>query len=262
MDLELITRPLVLPDLKEIKLQQEVIIERGKQAIQRVNGAVVITSIQQQATVLELLRDIRGNIKAAKTKFKEVKDPLNVTKKALDSWEHEMIDPWELLEGQLSVANSNFILSQKREADEKRKEQQRAAEEEARRTAEVLAKCQREERERLALIEAAKLEAQGYAGAADATLEAAIAEEQPIVVPAPVVASYVPVETAKVAGISSRANYSCKVVDLAALVRHCVENPALILMFLTSNDIALNAQARALKDNFQIPGCELVMKYV
>lgn len=200
---------------------------------------IIIQNAEQQAGALELLKRIRGTIKSAKEKFKSIKDPMNAMKNAVLSLEHEIIDPWEAAESKLSTANSNFILAEKRRAEEESREASRKL---------------REEQERIALEEAEVAEFFGETEEAERIIEQAVARPAPSVSIAP--------QTAKVAGISSRVNYSAKIVDLKAFVEYCASKPELIPIYLEANQTALNQLARQRRNEFTMPGCEVVEKYV
>lgn len=230
-NLNVITAPVSLPDFSEISKAQAPLIEQA--------ATVVIQNVEQQTKALELLKDIRSNIKAAKEKFKSIKDPMNAAKNAVLAWEHEIIDPWEATEAKLSKANSDFLIAEKKRADDEAREAARKI---------------REEQERAALEEAQRLADSGKNEQAETVIEEAIAAPAPIVKSAPVVA--------KVAGISSRVNYSCEVVDLKALIEYCISKPDLIAVYLQANETALNALARQRKDAFVMPGCKLNTRYV
>lgn len=122
-------------------------------------------------------------------------------------------------------------------------------EEEQRRTAAL----RREEEERR-LAEAIELEAvaretgdAGFQQQAEALIEA------PVHVPTVAVAPLTP----KVTGISYRESWSAKVTNVAALIKFVAANPQFANL-LTVNQTALNAQARSLKAQMQIPGVEAV----
>ncbi len=104
---------------------------------------------------------------------------------------------------------------------------------------------QREEARRLA--DAVALESAGEQAEADALIDAPI--EVPVVAVAPM--------TPKVGGIVYRETWSATVTDLGALVKHVAANPALAGL-LSANMPALNAQARSLKGQLQIPGIKAV----
>lgn len=112
--------------------------------------------------------------------------------------------------------------------------------------ARIQAEVRRQEEERR-LAEAVALEAEGEQAEADALFE------EPITVPTIAVAPSTP----KVAGISYRETWSANVNDLAKLVAYVAQHPQFANL-LTPNMPALNAQARSLKGQMQIPGVEAV----
>jgi hypothetical protein len=130
------------------------------------------------------------------------------------------------------------------------REQERIRREEARRL-EDEARRQEEERR---LMEAIELEEAGNeAGDEGLKAEAVALLEQPIIVPTVAVAPSTP----KVAGVAFRETWSAKVTDLAALVKYVAAHPQFAGL-LSANMPALNAQARSLKGQLQIPGVEAV----
>lgn len=112
--------------------------------------------------------------------------------------------------------------------------------------ARLQAELKRQEEERR-LNDAVALEAAGETAEASAVLD------EPIHVPTVAVAPMTP----KVSGIQYRETWGAKVTDLAALVKFVAANPQ-FAGFLTPNMTALNAQARSLKAQCQIPGVEAV----
>jgi hypothetical protein len=101
------------------------------------------------------------------------------------------------------------------------------------------------------LAQAAALEAAGHKEAAQAVLNAppAPAAILPMAVGAPVLE-----------GTSFRKLYSCRVTDLHKLAVFAVANPAILASCLLPNEKSLDAMARAQKDSFCIPGCEVVVE--
>ena len=97
------------------------------------------------------------------------------------------------------------------------------------------------------LAEAVELEQAGESAEAEALIEA------PITVPTVAVAPSTP----KVSGIAYRETWSANVTDLGALVKHVAAHPQFAGLLL-ANMPALNAQARSLKAQMQIPGVEAV----
>lgn len=230
IDTSVITAPVTIPDFSDIKSQTPLILKAEQ---------IIIQNVEQQASALGLLKDIRATIKKAKEKFKAIKDPMNAAKNAVLALEHEIIDPWEAAETKLSTANSNFILAEKRRAEEEAREAQRKLQ---------------EERERKAMEEAEFEAAMGSESDAERIIEEAIAEPAPVVTVAP--------QIAKVTGISSRVSYSAKVTDFKKFVEYCLTRPELLETYLSANMPILNQTAKTRKKEFDIPGCELVEKYV
>lgn len=115
-------------------------------------------------------------------------------------------------------------------------------EEQARQQAEL----QRQEEERR-LLEAVALEAAGESDTANALID------EPIHVPTVAVAPATP----KVSGISYRETWSANVTSLHALVKFVAANPSHVGL-LSANMPALNAQARSLKAQLQLPGVEAI----
>lgn len=235
VDLSIITQPITVPDFSDLNTNASKL-----RAIFPAGTQIIVNDITQQENLLGVLRDVRTHIKGVESRFKAIKDPMNAAKNAVLALEHEMVDPMKDFERALSSANSNFILRQQQEADRIAREQ---------------AAKDRAEREEKALAEAAAVESTGDTGRAEEILQEAITA--PTIAPAPAI-----VQTARVQGIQSRASYSAKVNDLRALVEHCLAHPELLPVFIGANEVALNAQARAMKESFNFPGCELVKKYV
>ena len=101
------------------------------------------------------------------------------------------------------------------------------------------------------LAQAATLEAAGHKDAAEAVLNAP---------PAPAAVVHIDRGLSKIDGMSSRKLYSCRVVNLQELAVFAVANPAILASCLLPNEKALDAMARAQKDSFRIPGCEVVVE--
>lgn len=108
------------------------------------------------------------------------------------------------------------------------------------------AELRRQEEERR-LAEAVALEDAGEQAEAEALIE------EPIAVPTVAVAPSTP----KVSGISYRETWGASVTNLHQLVKFVAANPSHVGL-LAANMPALNAQARSLKAQMQIPGVEAV----
>lgn len=108
------------------------------------------------------------------------------------------------------------------------------------------AELRRQEEERR-LAEAVALEEAGEVDEAEALIAAPV--EVPTVAVAP--------STPKVSGIAYRETWSASVIDMGVLVAYVADHPQ-FAGFLSANMPALNAQARSLKRQMQIPGVEAV----
>lgn len=133
------------------------------------------------------------------------------------------------------IAKASLVAWEQDQERQRRKEQAR-----------IEAELKRQEEDRR-LAEAVALEAAGDSAEAEALIAT------PVDVPAVAVAPTTP----KVAGISYRETWSAEVVDVAALVAWVAKNPHFAAL-LTPNMPALNAQARSLKGQMQIPGVKAV----
>jgi hypothetical protein len=101
------------------------------------------------------------------------------------------------------------------------------------------------------LAQAVALEAAGHKEAAQAVLSAP---------PAPAAILPMAVGVPVLEGTSFRKLYSCRVTDLHKLAVFAVANPAILASCLLPNEKSLDAMARAQKDSFCIPGCEVVVE--
>ena len=70
---------------------------------------------------------------------------------------------------------------------------------------------------------------------------------------APIITSAAP----KIAGITRRETWKAEVVDKRALIKHILEERPDLLLLVTINQSALNAQARLLKDDLDLPGIKV-----
>lgn len=105
----------------------------------------------------------------------------------------------------------------------------------------------RKEREKLER-RAAKAEAKGKTEKAEVLREVAEAQA------APVIESAAP----KLAGIARRVTWKAQVTDELALVKHIVEERRDLMRLVKIDQSALNAEARHLKDELNLPGVEVV----
>jgi hypothetical protein len=195
---------------------------------------IVITDHRGFGRAAEFLATAKAGEKAVEEYFADIVDKAHKTWKALVAKRDEAKRPWQEARGLFASAMDVYKAEEERERIRKERELQEAAR-------------KREEEERLA--EAIHLEEQG------ATEEAAAVLEAPVV--APVVSLAAP----KVDGLSSRVTYGAEVSDLWLLVQHVATHRE-CLNLLTVNGPALNAMARAQKDELRLPGVRLTKKNV
>lgn len=122
----------------------------------------------------------------------------------------------------------------------------RIAAERARRKAEAEARAREEERR---LAAAVKLEEAGHEDAADALLETALPIAKPMISTPP---------PPKTKGMGIGTSYTAEVIDLGTMLNWVVATRSHDL--ITVNQSVLNKYAKASKEDFDIPGCKLVVE--
>lgn len=193
--------------------------------------ALIVTNKDEHQIGLTMLQQIAVAEKRVKDLFKDPKDAAHAAHKAICEAEKKLLVP--LADARYDVQRKclEFQSAEKRKAEEA----QRKLQEEARRA----------EEER-ALADAIEAEESGDKKAAEQILAAPVA--------VPVV--QVEAQVAKVAGVTSRVYYRCKVTDFLSLVKYVAANPHEIAL-LQPDETALRKRAESMKDGFKIPGCEL-----
>lgn len=186
-------------------------------------------SYERACAVLREIRDVRRQIEADR---KQLKEGVLAAGRAIDSKAKVADAPWLEAEAVLAPRITAYMAEQERA----RREEQRRLEEEQRRIA---------EEEQLRAAEAAQ-----SAGASVAEVEA-ILDEVP-----QVQTIIAPPRVQRVAGISTPETWSAEVTDKAAFVRWVAANGQ--FDFVDVRLPALNAMARAQRNNLQIPGVRVV----
>lgn len=121
----------------------------------------------------------------------------------------------------------------------------RAEADAARREAEAKERAAEEERR---LAAAVQLEESGHGQAAEVLLETPAPAAKPMISTPP---------PPKTKGMGTSATYTAKVVDIEALLAWVLATRSFDVVKV--NPVVLNAYAKANKDEFDIPGCELVV---
>jgi hypothetical protein len=179
------------------------------------------------------LRKIKDASKKLDDERREITRPLDVAKKKIMERYNKPIDFLTRAEAAIKLA----MLGWTRKVTAEREAAEAKAREGARKEAEKLA------------AQAAKAEAAGKVEKADVLMQAA----QAAAVAAPVLPSM-----PKAEGTHVRKSYHAEVADKMELVAFVAANP-MFLHLLMPDGAAINAQARALKEAFAIPGCRLVI---
>jgi hypothetical protein len=194
---------------------------------------LIVDSVDSYEEANKLGRLLQAASKETEAFFKEVKVQVDAIKKPVLAAEKEHMNPLEEQKLRLGREITAWDIKVRRE----REEEERKAREEAEKQA-------REEQ----LMRAVELEAAGELQQAEAILD------EPVYVPPVIIQS---VTAPKVAGKVSRVTYKARVTDLKALVRAIADGKA-PLGAIEVNESYINKQAANDKENFSMPGCELV----
>lgn len=208
--------------------------------------AVTVSNPDELKRQLERMRGLKGAIKFFTETHEETITLAHKAHKAAIRTRDSYILPFS----EAYSAQEALCKKFEREEEQRRLAEQRLAEERLRQAA--LAEQQAEEARLLDMAAAA--ETSGDAEHAAELLEAATATaEVPVEVPIISVAPPAP----KVEGVASRKSYSAKVTDKIALIQFVAANPQ-FAAYLDANMPGLNAQARSLRENLNIPGVRVV----
>lgn len=193
--------------------------------------AVRITDSVSYSQAAELLKGIVAVRKEITEHHAPLKLKAHEAHKAICDAEKKLLEPIATAEQTIKAAIGGYDMQQRR--------LQEQAEREAR---------EKFEAEQAEMIEAAAVEAESQ-GASAEEVKAII--EQPLIIPR--LARRV--ET-KPAGISTSYTYSAQVVNMRELCRAIADGKAASTL-LTPNATALNQLARAMEEQFNIPGCRI-----
>lgn len=220
-------------------------VGKADELVQKVNAnvaqaqALKVTSPQTRVQAVDFLKGIKALRTEAEEHHRPIIDAAHKTHKAacdaLNRIDKPLADAERIVKGQVGGYDM--------EQDRIRREAERAAQEAARRQA---------EEEALALAQRAIDE-----GATQAEAEAVLVEEMS----APLVVAPPPPLVENKSGVGTRYNYRVNVQSFAQLVKFVAENPMFINL-LKPDESALGALARAQKESFAIPGCQLIKEPV
>lgn len=202
---------------------------RSKEVIAEVD-AFAVTSVETHATAITYLKNLNGYDKAIEAAIREEKQEKKAAHSAVCAVENDLRKPLKVCGDALKSRAGAFLANLRKEEARKAAEEAKAAKEE------------QERKDAIDLAQAEIIESEEGSQAADAFLELA-KEEVVATIAKP---AYVPP-----AGTQLRTKYSVKIVD-AELVP---------LIFRPVDEKLLAAHARTYKDQFDVPGCELVKTY-
>lgn len=217
------------PDSAEAEKEQTSLVHHANQ--------LLVKTQSEHGVGLAMLKAIAIQQKKVAELFKEPTAAAHAAHKAITAAEKKLLDPLE---------QASKIVWNKCSAFEQ--EQIRIAQEQERKLQEA-ARMAEEERQ---LLEAIEAEKEGQKEEAEEILAA------PVEVPK----VHVAVAVAKVEGISSRWNYGCRVVNKDELIRYVAANLAQWSSLLEPAESELNKLAKAMREGFKIPGCELTKESV
>jgi len=210
-----------------ISKQTEIEVQQQAKPVVEMANALTISNQSEQIIASEKLKEVKGEIKKARAKLDPICDAAHKAHKANTDLRSELISPFQEAE---KVIKQKLVTFMDEEEEKARKKQ-----------AELDAKARREEEKRRKELEerAEKWEEKGNEEKADM-----LRDEAEVATVAPQVAASA---VAKVQGISISKVWKWEITDINALPHE----------YLIVNEQALNAMAKALKDNAKIPGVRI-----
>lgn len=231
--------------------------ERGRRALRNEYKPILAASVtlakigseEEALKAVEYGRLLQNGSKETEAFFKAIKLQIDAIKKPVLDAEKED-------GGVLNVEKSRLgvMLTRYREQVERERLE---AERKAREAREAEEKIERERVEQIARDEqiqrALEAEQAGDIHQAEAILEEETVIEEPVSPPPSIMQASAPT---RFAGSAGKSTYAAKVNDLMELVKAVAEGKA-PLQALSANQSFLDAQARAYKEGFSMPGCKL-----
>lgn len=212
------------PDAEVVEFKQRISPE-----VEKASSISIIDDAGYQHAA-EFLRSCKSMQKEIEGALAQSIEHAHKAHKSLTTLRADTLAPLKEAEQLVKSKMGNYVEAEERRAAEEK----RRAEEEAR-------KAQEEEN----LRRAAQLEAEGRQEEAEQAVDAPISTPVIKAPPAP-----------RAAGTSTRKKYSVEVNDLDALVRAVAEGKAPKGLVI-ANQKVLDAMAKSLKGDFDVPGCEL-----
>jgi DNA-binding protein H-NS len=202
--------------------------------LERNIAALQIVDLETHAKAKEYGKRLKGMKLFVLDMFKDPKKKAHELHKSMTTSEQKYLQPIEKTMNLLNSKLDAYERAERERAEAEARERQKEAD--------------RLEQERT-LKEAVAAEEAGDQELAEAIVTAPRAASTVVAQPA----------LADVGGTSSRKIYSGEVVNLLALVNYVHANPDAI-GYLQANQTAIDGGARALKENFRLPGVRLVVE--
>lgn len=203
-------------------------------ALVEVSGITTISCKEDAEKAVGLLKALKSLRKEIEESYKPSLDKIRLAEKTLRDEMKSRLAPVDEAEAKIKQL---MLAYDKAEQERIRKEREIALEEAKKRA----------EEEKARQVEALKMA--GLEDIADQVKEVD-----------PVVSIELPKQE-KVAGISYRKNYRAEVVDLKELVKAVADGNA-PLSTVMANEKVLNQFAKAMKEEFVIPGCKLIVEKI
>lgn len=216
--------------------------------IQKTGAIKAVSSAEERQGAIDAMNTVKAMGKSAEEHYDPLAKALNTVKMEVTGRRGAVVDACKAE----ALRLGNLAL----EYDREQERQRRAEEERIRREQEERAAAERKRLEDEASAKAADLEAQGDFEQAAKVVQDAIAEAaMPALTPEIILPDHRP--KASVAGASTVIQWGqdVQVVDFKALIEAAYKNPDAFGVYLMPNESALKAHAKAIKENFKIPGC-------
>ena len=213
-----------------VERPDEALFKRSESALE-IAREIEIRSSDEAVLAAADLKSVKRLTKQVNEKRLAITRPLNEALKEVNA----LFKPAKEWLGQAELLLKSKLLAYQAEQDRIARELQAEAD--------ALAKKEQEKLDR----RAAKAEAKGKAEKAEALRR--VAETTT----APVIESAAP----KLSGIATRETWKAEVTDKALLFKHIVNERHDLLPLVEINQSALNAQARSLKNELDLPGVEV-----
>lgn len=246
-------------ELQKVEQAAQHELQQADKALAVANN-IVITNDDEYVSASEYIKQLREAFRKVDDEEKSGTKPLNETLKKIRGWFKPTKDKLE----QAADIVKRKRIDYERAVEAKRQEEQRKAEEAARKERERLEKRRLDEERKAREREEALRKAAEEADAAERQkIEARIAAarerseakqeefaQQAASVTAPIIHRAPP----KVAGVATRGVWKAEIEDLDAVIKAAAAGDTMARACLCADAKVLTANAKAMKENFKVPG--------